>query len=156
MTCYDSGIQQHSWKIPPRAKICFSHFTLLEWNVKNCFVELIKILKFSEELWRRLAGAMELIEVSEHDAFAFACNLFPVDIHVILPYCCAATCFALERHGFSPLVCQMLNTRRRWPLPFARPRQRSPPLIPEQSAGRNRILLISQEYCAVSQIFNNY
>ena len=23
-------------------KICFSHFTLLEWNVKNCFVKLIK------------------------------------------------------------------------------------------------------------------
>ena len=25
-------------------KIYFSHFTLLEWNVKNCFVKLIKNL----------------------------------------------------------------------------------------------------------------
>ena len=30
---------------PTDAKICFSHFTLLEWNVKNCFVKLIKTPK---------------------------------------------------------------------------------------------------------------
>ena len=30
---------------PTEGKICFSHFTLLEWNVKNCFVKLIKTLK---------------------------------------------------------------------------------------------------------------
>ena len=37
---------RRSWvRIPPRAKICYSHFTLLEWNVKNCFVKLIKTLK---------------------------------------------------------------------------------------------------------------
>ena len=28
--------------VRPEGKICFSHFTLLEWNVKNCFVKLIK------------------------------------------------------------------------------------------------------------------
>ena len=33
--------------MPPRAKICFSHFTtsILEWNVKNYFVKLIKTIK---------------------------------------------------------------------------------------------------------------
>ena len=28
---------------PTEAKICVSHFTLLEWNVKNCFAILILI-----------------------------------------------------------------------------------------------------------------
>ena len=33
----------------PRAKfVFFLHFTLLEWNVKNCFVKLIKSLKLTE------------------------------------------------------------------------------------------------------------
>ena len=30
-------------------KICFSRFTLLEWNVKNCFVKLIKTLKINRK-----------------------------------------------------------------------------------------------------------
>ena len=34
----------------PRAKfVLFSHFTLLEWNVKNCFVKLIKTLKINRK-----------------------------------------------------------------------------------------------------------
>ena len=32
---------------PTEGKICFSHFTLLEWNVKKCFVKLIKTLKIN-------------------------------------------------------------------------------------------------------------
>ena len=32
---------------PTEGKICFSHFTLLERNVKNCFVKLIKTLKIN-------------------------------------------------------------------------------------------------------------
>ena len=31
---------------PTEGKICFSHFTL-EWNVKNCFVKLIKTFKIN-------------------------------------------------------------------------------------------------------------
>ena len=27
---------------PTEGKICFSHFTLLQWNVKNCFVKLTR------------------------------------------------------------------------------------------------------------------
>ena len=50
---------------------------------------------------------MELVEVSEREALAFACNSFPVDSHVILPDRCPATCSALERRGFTPLVCPM-------------------------------------------------
>ena len=40
-------IKRKSWvRIPPRAKfVVFSHFTLLEWNVKNCFVKTNKTLK---------------------------------------------------------------------------------------------------------------
>ena len=33
----------------PRGKICFSHFILLEWSVKNCFVKLIKTIKLTEK-----------------------------------------------------------------------------------------------------------
>ena len=32
---------------PTEGKICLLHFTLLEWNVKNCFVKLIKTLKLT-------------------------------------------------------------------------------------------------------------
>ena len=32
---------------PTEDKICFSHFTLLEWNVKKCFVKLIKTFKIN-------------------------------------------------------------------------------------------------------------
>ena len=34
---------------PNEGKICFSHFTLLEWNVENCFVKLIKPLKINRK-----------------------------------------------------------------------------------------------------------
>ena len=34
---------------PTERKICFSHFTLLEWNLKNCFVKRIKILKINRK-----------------------------------------------------------------------------------------------------------
>ena len=35
-------------------KICFSHFTILEWTVKNCFVKLIKTLKINRKKLFRL------------------------------------------------------------------------------------------------------
>ena len=34
---------------PTEGKICVSHFTLLEWNVKNCFVKLIETLKINRK-----------------------------------------------------------------------------------------------------------
>ena len=34
---------------PTEGKNCFSHFTLLEWNMKNCFVKLIKTLKINRQ-----------------------------------------------------------------------------------------------------------
>ena len=33
---------------PTEGKICFSHFTLLEWNVKKCFVKLIETIKINK------------------------------------------------------------------------------------------------------------
>ena len=35
---------------PTEVKICFSHITLLEWNVKNCFVKLIQTLKINKNI----------------------------------------------------------------------------------------------------------
>ena len=43
---------RRSWvQISPRAKfvVVFLHFTLLEWNVNNCFVKLIKPLKVNRK-----------------------------------------------------------------------------------------------------------
>ena len=34
--------------------IYFSHFTLLEWNVKNCFVTNIKTIKLIKNQFRRI------------------------------------------------------------------------------------------------------
>ena len=37
-------------------KICFSHFTLLEWNVKNCFVTFVKLITMSVRWENKLGG----------------------------------------------------------------------------------------------------
>ena len=56
---------------PTEGKICFSHFILLGWNVKNCFVKLIKTLKIRVKPRLRRAEA-EARGETEADAEAEA------------------------------------------------------------------------------------
>ena len=46
---------------PAEGKICFSHFTLLEWNVKNCFVKLIKTIKINKIIIVKLSILIKIL-----------------------------------------------------------------------------------------------
>ena len=66
---------------PIEGKICFSHFTLLEWNVKNCFVKLIKTLKINKKNYFVWNDDIYLIcNILMH------CDLFYAILYVCLQY----------------------------------------------------------------------